>query len=75
MTMLDRVREIVALETGREVADIQPETRFVDLGMDSLEMVNLIMALEDAFNVGLKDELQILTVQDAVGYIQKAKIA
>lgn len=75
MNILDRVREIVALESGRAVADIQSTTRFVDLGMDSLEIVNLIMELEDEFNVGLKDELQILTVEDAVKYIVKAQVA
>lgn len=75
MNMLDRVREIVALEASASLASITADTKFVDLGLDSLEIVNLIMELEEAFNVGLKDELQILTVADAVTYIQKAQIA
>lgn len=74
MTILERVREIVALEAGVSMGMVTAETKFVDLGMDSLEVVHLIMELEEEFNIGMKDELQILTIADAVSYIQKAVV-
>jgi acyl carrier protein len=67
-----RVKEIVAEQLGVEEALVVPEASFMDdLGADSLDTVELVMALEEEFEVEISDEdaEKIQTVQDAVDYI------
>ena len=74
-----RVRKIIAEQLGVNEAEIKNESSFVDdLGADSLDTVELVMALEEAFEVEIPDEdaEKIRTVQDAIDYIDKrAKVA
>jgi acyl carrier protein len=70
----DRVKQIIVEQLGVEPADVTPASSFVDdLGADSLDRVELIMALEETFGIEIPDEAaeKISTVQDAVDYIQK----
>ena len=70
----DRVKQIIVDQLGVEPADVTPASAFVDdLGADSLDRVELIMALEETFGIEIPDEAaeKISTVQDAVDYIQK----
>ncbi len=77
-TVYDRVRKIVVEQLGVEEAQVKPEASFVDdLNADSLDLVELIMALEEAFSKDGKtieipdeDAEKIVTVQDAVDYIK-----
>jgi acyl carrier protein len=67
-----RVRKIVAEQLGVNEADIKNESSFVDdLGADSLDTVELVMALEEEFECEIPDEEaeKITTVQQAVDYI------
>jgi acyl carrier protein len=67
-----RVKKIVAEQLGVNEADIKNESAFVeDLGADSLDTVELVMALEDEFECEIPDEEaeKIRTVQQAVDYI------
>ena len=67
-----RVRKIVAEQLGVNEAEIKNESSFVDdLGADSLDTVELVMALEDAFETEIPDEQaeKITTVQQAIDYI------
>lgn len=67
-----RVRKIVAEQLGVNEADIKNESSFVDdLGADSLDTVELVMALEDAFETEIPDEEaeKITSVQQAIDYI------
>lgn len=76
--IFEKVKGIVADQLGAEEAEIKPESRFVDdLGADSLDTVELVMALEEEFEVEIPDEdaEKILTVKDAVDYIDKQKAA
>ncbi len=70
----DKVKQIIVDQLGVEPADVAPTASFVDdLGADSLDRVELIMALEETFGMEIPDEdaERIATVQDAVDYIQK----
>mgnify|MGYP002400193512 FL=1 len=68
-----RVKKIVAEQLGVNEADVQHESSFVnDLGADSLDTVELVMALEEEFETEIPDEEaeKITTVQQAVDYIK-----
>ena len=76
MADLDKIKEtvqrIVAEQLQVKVEDVQSESSFIDdLGADSLDTVELVMALEDEFDIEIPDEIaeQISTVEDAVKYI------
>ena len=73
----EKVKEIIAKQLGVNAAEITPESSFVeDLGADSLDTVELVMAFEEAFNIEIPDEdaEKIQKVKDAVEYI-KNKLA
>jgi len=73
---LSKVQGIVAEQLGVEVAEVKPEASFAnDLGADSLDTVELVMALEEEFGVEIPDEDAegIATVQNAVDYIDSKK--
>mgnify|MGYP000976186455 FL=1 len=71
--MFEKIRDIIAEQLGIEASEITPESTFVDdLGADSLDIVELIMALEEEFNMEIPDEEaeKISTVGDVVEYIK-----
>jgi acyl carrier protein len=68
------VKKIIKEQLDVDEADIKPESTFIDdLGADSLGLVELVLAFEEAFEIDIPDEdtEQIRTVQDAVDYIEK----
>ena len=68
-----KVQKIVAEQLSVEVEKVTPEANFAnDLGADSLDTVELVMALEEEFEIEIPDEAaeKILTVQEAVNYIK-----
>ncbi len=76
MTTFDKVKEIVVEQLGVDEADVAMDSTFIDdLGADSLDIVELIMAFEEEFNIEIPDEIaeKIRTVRDAVEYIDKEK--
>ena len=70
----DKISEVVADKLGVEPSKITPEAKFVeDLGADSLDTVELIMQLEDEFNIEIPDEEaeKLTTVGSVAEYIEK----
>ncbi len=68
-----KVKQIIAEQLGKNEQDIKNEASFIeDLGADSLDTVELVMALEDAFKVQIPDEQQenLRTVQQAIDFIK-----
>ncbi|UCH81203.1 MAG: acyl carrier protein [Nitrospiraceae bacterium] len=73
MSVESKVKEIIAKQLGVDSDKVTSEASFVDdLGADSLDTVELVMAFEEAFNVEIPDEdaEKILKVQDAIKYIE-----
>lgn len=70
----ERVKKIVVEHLGVEEAKALPTASFIDdLGADSLDTVELVMAFEEEFNIEIPDDAaeKILTLQDAVNFIQQ----
>jgi acyl carrier protein len=70
----DKVKQIIVEQLGVDEAEVTPTASFVDdLGADSLDQVELIMAFEEAFDIEIPDEdaEKIRTVKDAVDYVDK----
>ena len=69
----ERVKQIIGEQLGVDEAEVTPKASFVDdLGADSLDTVELVMAFEEAFDVEIPDEEaeKIRTVQDAISYVE-----
>ena len=74
MSTFEKVKEIVVEQLGAEASEVQLESTFVDdLGADSLDIVELIMAFEDKFGIEIPDEKaeKIKTVKDVVDYVDE----
>jgi acyl carrier protein len=72
MEIADKVKEIVSQQLDVDVAQIKPESQFIDdLGADSLAIVELVLAFEEQFEIDIPDEdtEKIRTVGDAISYI------
>jgi acyl carrier protein len=68
----EKVKKIIVEQLGVKAEEIRPEANFAeDLGADSLDTVELVMALEEEFDIEIPDEAaeKIRTVQEAVDYI------
>jgi acyl carrier protein len=76
MSVQDKVKSIIVEQLGVDADEVKPEASFVeDLGADSLDTVELIMAFEEEFGIEISDEdaEKIKRVSDAVDYIEKNK--
>ena len=73
MSVEKKVKEIVAEQLGRDENEVTSEASFIDdLGADSLDIVELVMAMEDEFGIEIPDEEaeKIKTVKDVIEYIK-----
>lgn len=78
MGVEEKVKEIIAEQLGVKKEEIKPESSFIDdLGADSLDTVELVMALEEEFGVEIPDEdaEKMTTVGDSIKYIDSKKSA
>ncbi|WP_418961684.1 acyl carrier protein [Veillonella atypica] len=76
MSTFDKVKAIVVEQLGVDEAEVTIDSTFIDdLGADSLDIVELIMAFEEEFNVEIPDDVaeKIKTLKDTVEYIDSAK--
>ena len=72
--LAEKVKQIISEQLGIDEADITSGATFsADLKADSLDQVELVMTLEEAFNLSISDEdaEKILKVQDAIDYVEK----
>ena len=76
MSVAEKVKAIIVEQLGVSADEVKPEASFVeDLGADSLDLTELIMAMEEAFDIEIDDEeaQKIVKVKDAIDYIEKHK--
>jgi acyl carrier protein len=76
MADLEKIKAIIVEQLGVDESEVTPEAHFIDdLGADSLDTVELVMALEEEFGIEISDEdaEKIQTVGDVAKYIDKAK--
>ncbi|PIQ81624.1 MAG: acyl carrier protein [Candidatus Omnitrophica bacterium CG11_big_fil_rev_8_21_14_0_20_64_10] len=74
MSQEEKVRSIIAEQLGVKPEEVTPQAKFIDdLGADSLDTVELVMALEEEFGIEIPDEEaeKLVTVGDAMKYIQE----
>ena len=74
MTVTEKVKKMIVEQLGVSEAEVIPEAKFIDdLGADSLDIVELIMALEDEYGIEIPDEdaEKMETVGDAIKYIKE----
>lgn len=74
--MLEKVKAVVVEQLDCDAAEVKEDSKFIeDLGADSLDVVELVMALEEEFDIEIPDEdaEKITTVQDAVDYVNNLK--
>jgi acyl carrier protein len=76
MSIAEKVKQIIVEQLGVDESQVDPSASFVDdLGADSLDIVELVMAFEEAFDLDIPDEdaEKIKTVKDAIDYIEAKK--
>lgn len=72
--IIEKIKKIIAEQLGVKIEEIKNESSFVDdLGADSLDTVELVMALEEEFGIEIPDEdaEKMITVSDAIKYIEE----
>ena len=70
--VFEKIREIIAEQTGKDVEEITLETNVKeDLDADSVDLFQIINDIEDEFDVSVEDPESIVTVQDAVDFVEK----
>jgi acyl carrier protein len=73
MSIEDKIKQIIADKLGVELNEVVPAASFVDdLGADSLDLVELVMTMEEEFDVDISDEdaEKLVTVQDAINFVK-----
>jgi acyl carrier protein len=76
MPVAEKVKQIIVEQLGVDENQVDPNASFVDdLGADSLDIVELVMAFEEAFDIDIPDEdaEKITTVKQAIDYIESKK--
>ena len=68
--LFETIAKVIAERTDREVSEIKRESKFTDLGIDSLDTVDLIMNLEDSLGIEIELTQKVETIDDLVRFIE-----
>ena len=73
MNVFDKIVETIVDSKGIEASSVKPESTFKDLNVDSLDIAEMVMTLEDEFGITIELEEGVATVQDLVNLIERIK--
>ncbi len=73
MNYIEVIAKVVAERTGIDAATVKPENKFSDLGIDSLDTVELLMNLEDEIGIEIELDQKVETIADLAAFIQNKK--
>lgn len=68
--VFEKVKSIIVNQLGVEESEINLETSFEDLGVDSLDLFQIVIEIEEAFDIQIEEAESIKTVKDAVEYVE-----
>jgi len=71
--MFETVQKIIADRMDIDASEIKPDSTFADLSVDSLDMVEITMDLEEAFSITIEQDDSMASIADLIAYIEKAK--
>ena len=71
MAVFEKVQEIIVEELGKDAEEVKVETTFDELDADSLDVFQVISEIEDEFDVKVEDATAIVTVADAVKFVEE----
>lgn len=69
--IFEKIQKVICDQLGVDENDIKMETSFEELGVDSLDLFQIIIELEEEFNVQIEEAEKIKTVEDAVKYVEE----
>lgn len=68
--LFETIAKLIAERTDRDIAEVKPESKFTDLGIDSLDTVELLMSLEDEIGVEIELDKKVDTVAEFVAFVE-----
>ena len=68
--LFETIANIIVERTGRDIAEVKPESTFTELGIDSLDTVELLMSLEDQLGVVIELDQKVETIADLVKFVE-----
>lgn len=68
--VFEKIKEIIVAKLGVQESEVKLETSFEDLGVDSLDLFQVIIELEEEFDIQIEDPEKIKTVKDAVDFVE-----
>ncbi|MBU5486357.1 acyl carrier protein [Clostridium sp. MSJ-11] len=72
--IFEKIRNIICDQLNVEEEKVTLETSFEDLGVDSLDLFQIVIEIEEEFNIEIEDAESIRTVSDAVNFVQKRAV-
>ena len=69
----DAIAKIISERTGCDISDVKPESKFADLGIDSLDTVELLMSLEDEIGIEIELDRKVETIDELDKFLQSIK--
>ncbi|EKQ53779.1 MULTISPECIES: acyl carrier protein [unclassified Clostridium] len=69
--LFEEIREVICEQLGIEKEEVSMETTFEDLGADSLDLFQIVIELEEKYNIQIEEVEGLKTIKDAVEYVEK----
>jgi len=71
--LFEEIREVICEQLGIEKDEVKIETTFEDLGADSLDLFQIVIELEEKYDIQIEEAEDLKTIKDAVDYVEKSK--